>query len=564
MNHAMTLAAWRIATACLILIVYGWAWKLPLTGNGLGVTVLWWLVGVSVVIGSVRRLAPRSLRTVAWLLYGVFGLDLGIQLVLQGFFGVMPQPAIVAEALANSNGAEVFEFVNSQWRSLTLAFAGLLMMLSLAWVECTRIEKGVSSPQAVQRSNARVHWLARAGLIFQWSLVVFFVLLHLNPTMLRGHPALRMPVYYQRYVDSVEEIKEMAAARARFKAMLSPQSIRTELSGAAPGGAHAIKILVIGESSNRSNWSLFGYERDTTAPLDKLISAHPKEFQVFPNAFSVDAFTLPSLTQALMFGEKGASPLISGPDIFQMAQAAGYQVQWLSNQPKGEGWFAAIADSADRQLFINSGNWRDSSSVDSELLPVIFAAMESQYPAPQLLVIHGLGQHFFYEQRCPKGEMRYLDRVDGVTRQLAAEGRKQSTIEGRNAYDSAVYCGAQFLRQIVTHAQDAARRNKTSIDLLYFSDHGQEVGHNADVASHSAVFQSGYKIPMLLWRSDVRASLESPQPDAYFQLDQLPHTLLNFLEIQAPSFYRANHDLFSREFVPVTPHIKEAKSLKGD
>lgn len=114
-------------------------------------------------------------------------------------------------------------------------------------------------------------------------------------------------------------------------------------------------MIIIRESSNLDNWSLYGYTRDTTEPPDKLVAAAPQNFQVLNVAYSTEPFTIQSLTKLLIFAvDQDEQHFVKGPDIFQVAERYGFKTSWLSNQPKGEGRFAAIANTFDHQTFINN------------------------------------------------------------------------------------------------------------------------------------------------------------------------------------------------------------------
>lgn len=533
---------WRIASTAVIILVWGFVFSVPLTGSGVGVTALWWLAGVPAVLFVVRRLFNNLITVTIWLLNTLFALDLAAQLILVDFFGAMPQPAVVVEALANTNKAETADFLQSHWVNIIKATLGLLLFWLFAYVETKFV---ITRPEK-QTMSFDKRWRF-AKMAFLMTGFLFVGLLHTNPTMMRGHPLLRFPVYWDRFQTAQAEIKEIAQKRSLYFSKLDQFSVDANIQDAE--NANVVKVIVIGESSNRDNWSLYGYSRDTTEPLDKLVDATPQNFQIFTSAYSTEAFTIQSLTKSLIYVvDKDEQHFIKGPDIFQVAQKYGYQTAWLSNQPKGEGWFAAIADTFDHQTFINNGNWRDSSSTDIELLPHLNQILSRPLDTPLVIVLHVLGQHFFYEQRCPNEQLRYKYTTDSVTETLKTHGRSARTINARNAYDSAVYCGATFLAQVINQLAQHAAQSDTQIDMVYFSDHGQEVGHNDDISSHSAIYESGYKIPLLTWHSVPHGSAATTL-DTYFELDQLPSTLMGFLETKTPRLYNPTDDLFSHAFV---------------
>jgi len=532
---------WRIVTTAIIVFVFGYVFSVPLTGSGVGITALWWLIGVPALMFLVSRFLKKLIVVTIWGINTLFAVDLAAQLILVDFFGSMPQPAVVVEALLNTNKAESADFIQSHWINMLQATIGLFMFWVFAHIETKFV---ITRPAKLAKPLNKSRQFGKTAFIVAGYLLV--ALLHTNPTMMRGHPLLRFPVYWDRFKTAQAEIKDIAHKRSLYFSQL--EQFVSEVNTKRLETEKPIKVIIIGESSNRDNWSLYGYTRDTTEPLDKLVDAAPQNFQIFNSAYSTEPFTIQSLTKSLIFAvDQDAQHFVNGPDIFQVAQRYGFKTTWLSNQPKGEGWFAAIADTFDHQTFINNGNWRDSSSTDIELLPHLKKTLDTTQGSPHLIVIHILGQHFFYEQRCPSEQLRYEGTIDFVSETLKNKGRSARTINARNAYDSAVYCGATFLTQVINQLTQHAKQSDTSIDLIYFSDHGQEVGHNDDISSHSAIFESGYKIPLLTWHSLPNQSAETTL-DAYFELDQLPSTLMGFLNVKTPILYTPNNDLFSDAF----------------
>jgi heptose-I-phosphate ethanolaminephosphotransferase len=312
-------------------------------------------------------------------------------------------------------------------------------------------------------------------------------------------------------------------------------------------------VLVLGESDNRLNWGALGYPRDTTAPLTRALAALPGRAVLFRQGWSAEAFTLPSLRLALTPATlDDAATWQAVPDITQLAQAAGYQVGWLSNQPAHEGWFAAMAKTAERRRFVNAGNWRDSNATDADLLPPLRDWLAAPPPPHEFIVLHLLGQHFHFRQRCPAGTHPWRDvQDDAVQRTMQAAGRSTAIRQARNDYDDAVQCGASVLGQITTllHQQRPGR----AVDLLYFSDHGQEVGHYRDFAGHSQQEVSGYAIPMLWWSrtADGGAPLAPPTGMAArpFRLDHIDQSVQRLLGISS-RWYQPTLDVLAPGYQP--------------
>jgi heptose-I-phosphate ethanolaminephosphotransferase len=495
----------------------------------------WWAVAGSALWLACGRAGPRAQRWAGLALTLLFALDIGSQGVVRGYFGTDPQPGVIAESLANTTAGEAAGFLQEQARAIARGLGLSLAALAAGWALLRPGRQAVAQPP--QRFGSQ-----RLGKLLLAGLVALAALLHFNPAMLRQQPLLRWGVVYARHVQAEREIRGLDAARAQVAAGRAGWQLR--LLDAAPRTV----VLVLGESDNRLNWGALGYARDTTAPLTQALAALPGQAVLFRQGWSAEAFTLPSLRLALTPATL-ATPADwqTTPDITQLAQAAGYQVSWLSNQPAHEGWFAAMAQTADRRRFINAGNWRDSNATDRDLLPPLRDWLAAP-PAPhEFIVLHLLGQHFHYRQRCPPDLQHWRDQQDdAVMRQMQQAGRSAAIRQARNDYDDAVRCGASVLGQVVQllHQQRPGR----AVDLLYFSDHGQEVGHQRDFAGHSQQDAAGYAIPMLWWSRTADGGAPAGQPaglaERPFRLDSIDQALQQLLRIQT-RWYQPAQDVLA-------------------
>ena len=120
--------------------------------------------------------------------------------------------------------------------------------------------------------------------------------------------------------------------------------------------------------------------------------------------------------------------------------------------------------------------------------------------------------------------------------QMKAAGRSAAIRQARNDYDDAVQCGATVLGQVLALLN--AQRPGRAVDLLYLSDHGQEVGHQRDFAGHSQQDASGYTVPMLWWsRTAEGGAPAEPLPAGLarrpFRLDHADQALQQLLRIDS-------------------------------
>ncbi|MBQ0945937.1 phosphoethanolamine transferase [Ideonella sp. 4Y16] len=508
-----------------------WALGFMLTKD-LAKSLAWWLVlgGGLWLLAGCR--SPRAAKHVWLLLAGLFALDIGTQGLLRGYFGSQPQPSVIAESLANTSGAEVAGFLGEQWRAIATGLGFTAAALWSAW--------------RWRLAPAANHRAARWPLI---ALLLLAALLHLNPAMLRAEPLARWGVVYARHLKAQREIAQLDSTRAALWAQRADWQVRRL------DEQPRTVVLVIGESNTRLNWGLLGYPRDTTAALAQAMARLPGSHVLLRQAWSAEAFTLPSLRLALTAATlERPEDWASTPDVTQLARAAGYRVTWLSNQPAHEGWFASMAASADQRRFINHGNWRDSSATDHDLLPALDQWLAAPAAPQELLVIHLLGQHFHFAQRCPAAMRQWAVATedDEVTRALRAAGRSSSIVRARNEYDDAVRCGADVLARMM----DALHRQRPdrALELLYVSDHGQEVGHVSDFAGHSQSTEAGYAIPLYWWSRGTAPDPAQLQALAQrpFRLDWADHAVQHLLAVRS-RYYEPTLDLFGTEYAPPSP-----------
>lgn len=492
-------------------------------------TALWWFALGGGLLALGQSLSGQAASRIWWVLCLVFGLDGAVQGVLRGFFGVLPQPGVIAEALANTTPSESWGFVLEQrW---PIALGGLY------WAVWWAI--GLLGRKAWVHTNLPRTSPKRWGLLSL--LLAFAGLLHANPSMLRQEPFLRWGVVYVRHQQALAEMHNLAQARESIWATRPDWQV--ERIHQQPGTV----LVFIGESANRMNWGLYGYPRDTTAPLTRAFESLGGSSVVFRQARSTQAFTLPSLRLAFTAATEDQPELWQQtPDFVMLARAAGYRVRWLSNQPGQDGWIASVARGADESVFINNGNWRDSSSEDDDLVPVLRQMLEQPTPEHELIVVHLMGQHFHYALRCGKQPGPFGGiQDDAVMQHMRKQGRSASILQSRNHYDDATFCGSRAVAGMLEAVAQA--RAHRPVRALFFSDHGQEVGHSRDFAGHSEQDDSGYTIPLWIWTSPKANPVDQRLVDTPIRLDTLDHALQHLMGIRS-RWYEPRLDFLSGQY----------------
>ncbi|MFK3737431.1 phosphoethanolamine transferase [Massilia sp. TN1-12] len=474
---------------------------------------------------------PRLLAGAALLLNGLVLATAAIEGFLFWLYGLNPKHIAVADAILGSNPEEAREFVATYGIHMLLVAAvpaGLVALM--AW--CERRWARAGGPAAVPSRRMRGAGLALAAL---------FGALHFNPTMAKENPLVFWPRYVDDYLDQRAFMEQV-----RLKVERDLDKAREDQASYA-GPAEQTVVLVLGESVNRSNWSLYGYPRRTTPELERLRATMRDQLLVFKNVDSADAATAQSLLKMLTPATRDdPEAWHDQPNVLALARTAGYRVFWVSNQERADGPIQFLAAHAHEQVFVNEGRGREARSLDERMLPHIERILARPEPR-KLVVVHMQGAHLRYDLRYPQAYDRFTRTEDGVDAALRGAGRPFWIVKARDQYDNAMLYGDHVIASIIARARRAAS-HPTS--LLYVSDHGQEVGHNRDFAGHSSLDASGYQVPLLVWtnRADKLAHMDQAAVEARsYRTDVLDHTLYGLLDIQARG-YRPQDDLLSGQF----------------
>lgn len=454
------------------------------------------------ILGVLGRGSPSSRwLPLAWNL--AFVVDLGVKAFLLTVYKSRPDAALVIEAISNTNSDESAEFLMNYWRLLgtyTLQLSVLLVLLFVA----TRPDPGHSSSR-------------RRSLIVATAI---FALLHLHPGVRRANPLVFWPVQ----AATVEEFRaNVDTLRAKREDALG------RLGDWVPmydGPEKHTVGLVIGESTNRWNWQLYGYSRNTTPELVKQADNH---LVVFRDVLSAASSTVSSFRQMLtprtIQDPRNEEAL---PSVLMLARAAGYKIFWISNQ-HDRYISTRFAEEADVQHMLNKGGTVAERNLDERILPEWKAALED--PAPRKLIIaHLMGAHAHYDLRCPDHLRHFEESIDEVDHDLEAKGRPEWVRLKRDQYDDAMLYQDWVISRLLSDFKRAV--GSSSSAWLYTSDHAEEVGHTRDFTGHSPD-EAGQVIPFMLWTPEAfsperKAELER-RP---YQTDVLDWTLLDLLKVR--------------------------------
>lgn len=262
---------------------------------------------------------------------------------------------------------------------------------------------------------------------------------------------IRFPLLTNMGFASVAYYQEMS----RFKSDLAkPKSLPIGLNLSVSSKTPNTLFVVIGESSLRTHYSLYGYDLPTTPFLDSLKNDSLLHYY---NAVSPASITRDALCLSLSFATPlNRIPFAENKNIITLANDAGYESYWISNQDKigmHDSYVGLIASYAKTAIYYNF--LKD----DLELLSTVKSFYNPNIK--QIFFIHLKGSH-----------LEYTDKYDNKD-SLALPDNASETIE----YDRSIHHTDKVLKSLYDNFVREA--DDISSLIFYFSDHGEIInkGH---------------------------------------------------------------------------------------
>lgn len=434
----------------------------------------------------------------------VFITDGLVRAFLLKVYGASPAGTMVITAVANTTWQEVTEFMTMYGANLGLLV--LFVLVSLA-VLSVSLWWWWRTPWPPLRMSG---WRLGALLLL---LTLMLLAIAIKPWR-QHHPV----VFWFQWMSDVSSLRNQWAdfGEQRRRLLANAQTQNPTITSEAPDTV----VLIIGESINRGNLSLYGYPRETTPQLTLRQQADASRLGVFRHAWSVDASTIPALRNFFHVGQ----PERSQQHLLALASKAGYQTWWISNHDDLaiDQEHAQLADVVHK---LNKTPGRSAQSLDEGTLPLLEQALQDQAPR-KLIVLHLLGAHPHYRLRHPQDRAPFDHFKDQIYQGLKDQGRSSRVSDLRNDYDSAIH----YHDTVVAATLDLTRKHGKKSVWVYFSDHGQEVGHVGEHVGHSAITADGYRVPVLLWGEAIKAL----SPQTFLQplrTDWLGYSVLRLLGI---------------------------------
>ncbi|HVX06008.1 MAG TPA: phosphoethanolamine transferase [Rhodanobacteraceae bacterium] len=257
-----------------------------------------------------------------------------------------------------------------------------------------------------------------------------------------------------------------------------------------------VYVLVIGESSAREHWQLFGYRRATNPELSKLAHLVPIRRMVTSWPETIAAVPVMLTRKPITSNQPGWNE----PSFLPAMQEAGYETWWISNQyPIGitDSPVAMYAYEAQHVIWLNhTSSVNESGAYDGDLVPALRKALQSSH-RDMFIVLHMMGSHDDYDDRYPSAFRRFTPTFSDE------HGHVIHEINIRNSYDNSILYTDHVLAQII----DVLKQGGLAAALLYESDHGEVLpSGTCRKIGHGIGTWHEFEIPALFWYSDAYAT----------------------------------------------------------
>ena len=279
-------------------------------------------------------------------------------------------------------------------------------------------------------------------------------------------------------------------------------------------------VLVIGESSRKANWQLYGYERETNPRLSQrkdLIVLQTEACATYTTA-----------------GVKSILEYKATSDLYEILPNylfnAGVDVVWRTHNwgepPVHVDEYEHINDLADR--------YGASRDFDETLLIGLKDRIMQSDKNKVLIVLHTNTSHGPDYQRQYPAQYEYF--VPVCSRVEDAQSEPEHLM---NAYDNTIRYTDALIANLIDTLQTIT---DYGCSMLYVSDHGESLGEN-NLFMHGMPLKMApkeqYEIPMILWTNTSRKVKEVGTVDQHYVF----HTVLTSLSIES-EIYDTEHDLW--------------------
>ncbi len=287
-------------------------------------------------------------------------------------------------------------------------------------------------------------------------------------------------------------------------------------------GERPLVVLIIGETLRADHLGLNGYSRNTTPYLSK------EQVISYPNIYSEATYTNESLPHILTRADsldKGRANI--EPSFIHLFNRLDYQTIWLANQSPNNS-YVYFMNECQKLVYANAGKtvYGFNKWLDPDLLPLLDNALEEHKALGQLIILHTIGSHWYYNTHC--SDQRSLFKPITKSRVVSSNTKEEMV----NSYDNTILETDYFIKEVIQRLKD-----KNAM-LIYLSDHGEALGEDGRWL-HANDVEAAHHPACLLWFSDeyralhpIRVAQAEANRNKTYRTDFLFHTILEGANIE--------------------------------
>ncbi|MBK7525145.1 MAG: phosphoethanolamine transferase [Saprospiraceae bacterium] len=287
-------------------------------------------------------------------------------------------------------------------------------------------------------------------------------------------------------------------------------------------------VLMVGESTSRHHWELYGYWRDTNPNLSKR-----DDICLYSDVISSNTSTVESLSKCLTLNANGDKVHdFSDVNIMDIANHCGMTTYWISTHHKYGIVDSSVPkgmSSANHIHYLMDDFPNEAELYDEKLLAYLEKALAD--PGDQkLIVLQLMGTHIEYKARYPEKFTKFTHKDTLARLYPYADTDQRRTLI--NDYDNANVYQDYILNQVL-NILSCHKEEGNDVSAVYFSDHGEEVYDYRNFLGHTPQSNMSWlhEIPFFTWGINHTCNQDQP-----YQMNHFSHTLLDWMDIQCNSF----------------------------
>lgn len=281
-------------------------------------------------------------------------------------------------------------------------------------------------------------------------------------------------------------------------------------------------FLIIGESSLRSHYSIYGYDIPTSPILDSLYRT--QRIKVY-DALTVAPFTREALRMTLTFASPlDKKPFFENENLISMANILGYQSYWISNQDNvsvHDSYMGLLASYAQHSVFYKY------EKDDLDLLLDVKKHLKKG--EKQIFFIHLKGNHLSYRDKRDQQDIDALTIYRGPADEDLFD------------YDCSIHHMDRLIGEVNTLIEKEIK-GESSV-MIYYSDHGEIIGKGHGFIRNDSIGKEQFKVPFIISQNNFAKKVDSITSQYVFKgilnTNSLPYIVSDILGYKvSPELYQ--------------------------